>query len=197
MPIGTLSRLAEVLGASVEVTVRWEGEHLDRLIDARHAALQQQVAASLRDLGWLVRAEVSFNHYGDRGRVDVLALHPVLAMLLVVEVKTGIGDVQETLGRLDTKARLGRVLTASVGWNESRGVVPAFVIADARRARRTVAEHEALFRRYPVRGRSALSWLRRPRGPVPSGLLWWVKLPDSHGVTVRRARRVRTVKSGR
>lgn len=42
---------------------------------------------------------MSFNHYGDRGRYDILAFHPPTGILLVVEVKTGIGDVQATLGR--------------------------------------------------------------------------------------------------
>src|SRR5688572_8593116 len=86
--VGTIDRMTTALGASVHLQVRWHGEQLDRLLDAAHAAIQQAVAQFLTEVGWTVRVEVSFNHYGDRGRVDVLAFHPILRILLVVEVKS-------------------------------------------------------------------------------------------------------------
>lgn len=196
VPLGTVERIASALGATVDVTVRWQGEQLDRLIDAGHARLQQDIASVLASLGWLSRAEVSFNHFGDRGVVDLLAFNPGVKVILVVEVKTSIGDLQAALGRLDVKARLGRSLAETVGWTDGRAVVPAFVVADTRTARRIVAQHEALFIRYSVRGRSALAWIRRPRVPAPTGLLWFANVPDSHGASVTRGRRVRPVKRG-
>jgi transcriptional regulator with XRE-family HTH domain len=84
MTIARVDQIAMALGVSVAVQVRWQGEQLDRLVDAAHAALQQEVAELLIGLGWLIRVEVSFNHYGDRGRVDLLAFHPLLRVLLVV-----------------------------------------------------------------------------------------------------------------
>jgi transcriptional regulator with XRE-family HTH domain len=193
VPVGLIERLADALDASIELTMRWQGEQLDRLIDAGHAVLQEHTAALLASNGWLVRSEVSFNHYGDRGRVDVLAFQPPTRALLVVEVKTAIGDLQETLGRIDIKARLGATLAQSAGWDVPQAVVPALVLADRRGARETVAQHEALFTRYATRGRAALAWIRHPRAPAPAGLLWFVSVPDSHGASVTRGRRVRTV----
>jgi len=193
VPVGVIERLADALDASVEVTVRWQGEQLDRLIDAGHAGLEEHTAALLASNGWLVRSEVSFNHYGDRGRVDVLAFHPSARTLIVVEVKTAIGDLQEMLGRIDIKARLGMTLAQAAGWDLPQAVVPAIVIADRRAARRTVSEHQALFTRYALRGRAALAWIRHPRRPAPPGLLWFANLPNSHGASVTRGRRVRTV----
>jgi transcriptional regulator with XRE-family HTH domain len=193
MPLGVIERLADALDASIELTLRWQGEQIDRLIDAGHALLQEQTAALLTSKGWLVRSEVSFNHYGDRGRVDVLALHPSAHTLIVVEVKTAIGDLQETLGRIDVKARLGATLAQAAGWELPQAVVPAIVIADRRAARRTVAQHDALFGRYALRGRAALAWIRHPRPPAPTGLLWFANLPNSHGASITRGRRVRTV----
>lgn len=105
--LGSLETVAEALGATLALVLRWEGAELDRLADAAHARLQEQVAGALERLGWLVRIETSFNRYGDRGRVDVLAHHPVARTLLVIEVKSAIGDLQETLGRLDVKVGLG------------------------------------------------------------------------------------------
>src|SRR5687767_9128561 len=77
VPLATVVRIAEALGGSVDLTMRWEGEQLDRLADAAHAWLTEQVSAFLMQAGWVPRTEVSFNSYGDRGRVDVLAWHPM------------------------------------------------------------------------------------------------------------------------
>ena len=180
--LGRIDALAEALGASVDVTVRWQGERLDRLMDRVHAATQERAAASLRSLGWRTAVELSFNHYGDRGRVDVLAYHAPTACLLVGEVKSAVGDVQETLGRIDIKLRLGRSLAASAGWPEVRGVLPALIVTESRTARRVIASHPTLFARFSMKGRSATAWLRDPRLPPPTGLLWFVSLPDAHGV---------------
>jgi len=191
----TITRLTDALDASVDVTVRWQGEELDRLIDGGHAHLVQEPPARLGSLGWLTRVEASFNHYGDRGRVDVLAWHAPERILVVAEVKSAVGDVGETLGRLDVKARLGSVLAASVGWDSPRVIVPALVIGDARAARRLVAAHAAVFARYTLRGRQAWAWLRSPSAAAPSGLLWFARVPDARGAGVTRHARVRTVRS--
>ena len=197
MPLGTIERVAEALGATVDLTIRWQGEQLDRLLDAAHASIEEQAAAFLSSSGWSVRPEVSFNHYGDRGRVDLLAFSPGTGIVLVIEVKSSIGDLQDALGRLDVKVRRGRSLADASGWTGARAIVPAFVFADTRTVRRTIALHAAIFARFTLRGRSAQAWVRRPFLPAPSGLLWFVNVPDSHGVSVTRGRRMRTVKSER
>lgn len=189
MTIGSLDKVANALGATLHVQVRWQGEQLDRLMDAAHAAIQQSVADLLTGLGWVVRVEVSFNHYGDRGRVDILAFHPRFRILVVIEVKTALGDLQDTLGRLDVKVRLGRQIARELAWNDATSIIPALVLGDSRLARRTIAAHEALFARYDVRGRGALAWLRRPDQAVPTGLLWFTGRADSHPATIRRGQR--------
>lgn len=195
LTLGSVEKVAGSLGATVDLTLRWHGEQLDRIADAAHAAIQRAVAEELTSLGWLVQVEVSFNHYGDRGRVDVLAFHPGMRVVVAVEVKTALGDLQETLGRIDIKARLARTIAAEVGWSGLTGAVAMLVIGDSRTARRLVAQHAALFARYSLRGRAAVAWLRRPRQPVPSGVLLFLKLPNSHDMTVTRGRRVRTANS--
>jgi transcriptional regulator with XRE-family HTH domain len=188
--VRSLERVARALGFTLELRAAWRGAELDRLIDARHARLQELVARFLTEMGFSVRPEVSFSHYGDRGRVDVLALHPALRTLLVVEVKAEIADLQDTLGRLDVKARLGSVIAREAGWLNVTAVIPALVITDSRVARRTVAAHPTLFRRFTVRGRQATAWLHRPVDQ-PTGLLWFVKSPASRGVHTMPALRVR------
>jgi hypothetical protein len=196
LPLGAIGAVAEALGGSVDLMLRWEGAQLDRLTDAAHAWLTEATANHLAMAGWTVRTEVSFNHFGDRGRVDLLAWHPTTRTLAVVEVKSAIGDVQETLGRLDSKARLGRTLAREAGWGDPAAIVRVLVVGDSRRDRRIVAEHERMFDAFLLRGRRGRAWLRHPRLPAPSGLLWFAKVPDVHGVSTTRHRRVRTVKSG-
>jgi transcriptional regulator with XRE-family HTH domain len=197
LTLRSVERMVAALGATTNLLARWEGAELDRTIDAAHAALQERVGSDLRSLGWLVRVEVSFNHFGDRGRVDVVACHPATRVVLVIEVKSAFGDLQETIGRLDVKVRLGASIAQSAGWSEVTAIVPVLAVADARSVRRIVRRHPALFERYQVRGRQVPAWLRRPTLPAPSGLLWYVPRPDSRAVTVTPTKRVRPTTSSR
>ena len=54
--------------------------------------------------GWIVEAEFTFNDYGDRGSVDLLAWQPGRRALLIVEVKTSLTDLQAMLMSLSRKA---------------------------------------------------------------------------------------------
>jgi transcriptional regulator with XRE-family HTH domain len=195
--ISRIERVGSALSATVGLVLRWEGAELDRLVDARHARLQEGVAALLVSRGWGARAEVSFNQYGDRGRVDVLAFHPPTRTLLVVEVKSAIGDLHDALGRLDVKVRLAKPVAAGAGWTDVGAVVPCLVVGDTRASRRVVAQHTALFSRFAKRGRTALDRIRNPVSPAPSGLLWFVKMPNSRDVTTIRVRRVRNHRNAR
>ena len=186
-----VGRVVEALDATAELVVRWRGEQLDRLIDADHARLAEHTTALLNSLGWETRVETSFNHYGDRGRVDVLGFRADSLTLIVVEVKSNIGDTQDTHGRLDVKARLGPILAESVGWAPPKLVVPALVIAESRAAWRVIGDHAATFGRFVLRGRQALAWLRQPTSGAPSGVLWFVNLPNSRGAGVKKRVRVR------
>lgn len=171
--VGTLDAVIRALGAALSVQVQWHGERLDRLMDAAHAELQERVAQLLASAGWIVHVEVSFNRYGDRGRIDVFAVHPALRIALVIEIKTGIGDIQETVGRLDVKARVARTVARDLGIGELAAVVPALVLANSRPTRAVVARHAAIFERFSLRGRAARSWIRHPSGTLPRGLLWF------------------------
>lgn len=180
MTVRALDAVARALGASLSMQVEWHGERLDRLMDAAHAELQELVAALLTAAGWVVHVEVSFNRYGDRGRIDLLAIHPTLRIAVVVEIKSGIGDVQDTLGRLDVKVRVARPVARELGLGELVAVVPVLVIGDSRAARTVVATHGSLFGRFDVRGRAARAWIRQPGGVIPGGLLWFAS-PGSGG----------------
>lgn len=113
-----LDAWTSALGARLTIELRVEGER--PLTDERHARLQDWLVGRLRESGWIVEAEVSLNHYGDRGRIDVLAYHPTARVVLVIKVKSRIEDVQDLLGRLDIKMRIARILAEDRGWDAKR-----------------------------------------------------------------------------
>lgn len=195
--IATVRKALGALDAVADLRPIWGGHgDLDRLLDADHARLQSSWARRHARAGWVVWTEASYNVFGERGRIDLLAFHAGTGTLVVGECKTGIWDIQDTLGRLDEKARLGPRVAATRGWRVRR-VVPALVIADGRTARRRVADHQILFSGLPTRGRSAHAFVRDPRRPA-IGLLVFVSLPHANQGGLRRAgqRRVR-VKAAR
>ena len=100
-------------------------------------------------------------------------------------MKTGVWDLQETLGRLDVKVRLARTVAQERGW-AVRHVVGTLVVADSRTAYRRIADHAPLFAAYSTRGRSARAFVRAPTASV-TGILAFIPLPDSNHRHSRRA----------
>ena len=167
-----LERWAALVGAHLSIELQVAGER--PLHDQRQASIQAKLAATLRAAGWIVDVEVSFNDYGDRGRIDVLAFHPGHGILLVIEVKTRLDDAQDLLGRLDIKRRVAPSLAKERGW-PTTVTVPLIAIQDGRTARRRLSDHSALFARYPLRARAATAWLSNPAVPAPTGILIFTK----------------------
>lgn len=188
LQIGTVEAIIGALGGRLDVRIFWNGPELDRLLDAGHAALGAAIKQRMERWGWVVRVEVSYSHFGERGRIDLFAWHPTSRIILVIELKTDLVDVQALLGSLDVKTRLARQVAEQFGW-EVRHVIPAIVFADDHTTRRRIAKLDTLFDRFSMRGRACISWLRRPDS-VPSGVLWFVKPPPGTDRTMA-AQRVR------
>ena len=196
MTVGMLRRCLAVLEVRLDMVPGWRGADLARLRDATHAALQAVWKLRLERWGWQVWVEVSFNHYGDRGRIDLLAWHQVHRILLVIEVKSEIGDAQALLGGVDVNVRVASMTARRLGLGQPTAVVPLLVIGDGSTNRDRLRRFAPLFDRYAVLGRSAITWLRRPAG-VPSGLLALTDLRYATGSSAKPigAHRVRRRRS--
>lgn len=192
MTLAVMRRCLAVLEVRLELVPSWRGADLSRLRDATHASLQAVWKLRLERWGWQVWVEVSFNHYGDRGRIDLLAWHPVHRLALVVEVKSELDDAQALLGGLDVKCRVAPIVMRRLGIGPVAAVVPFVVLGDGSTSRDRLRRLAPLFSRFTVRGRAAFSWLRRPLG-VPAGLLALTDLRYATGSSVKRvgAHRVR------
>ncbi len=174
LSVRTLRRVCGTLEMRVDLQVRTRGADLDRMLSARHAQLAESVIRTLRrDFPeWQFLPEVSFAIWGERGVVDILAWHPGLRALLVIELKTEIVDVGELVGTLDKKRRLGREIAASHGWDPDT-VSSWVIVADGRTNERRIAAFRSTLRTaYPEDGRRMHGWLARPLGSVAALSIW-------------------------
>lgn len=188
IPARKLDQVAQALGAATDLRLNWNGEALDRLLDGAHARIVEFVAERLRRFGWEVVLEVTFSVRGERGSIDILAWHAASRVLLVIEVKSVVPDIQAMLVSLDRKWRLAIEIARARGW-APLAVGRLLVIGDTRTSRRRVEAVAATFAtEFPSRAVEVRRWLERPTADVPLRGLWFVSA--SQGLTIRhRVRR--------
>jgi transcriptional regulator with XRE-family HTH domain len=187
--VRALRAIAMAMDGELRITLEFRAGELDRLMDAGHAALVGAIAARLEGLGWEVRPEVSFAVFAERGSIDLVGWHGGTGTLLVIEVKTSLVSVEETLRRHDAKVRLApRVCAERFGWKVQR-VGRLLVLPDGTTPRRQVTQHGAVLRpAYPLRGRDLGAWLTHPSGSA-AGLLFLPFPSDGRGMSGVAARR--------
>jgi transcriptional regulator with XRE-family HTH domain len=178
----TLRHVCAALEIRVDLVPRWRGADLDRMLSSRHAVLAESVVEALRrdSPEWQVFPEVSFSIWGERGVIDLLAWHPGRRALLVIELKTELVDVGETLGTMDRKQRLAAQIAAECGWDA--GTVSGWIILAAGRTneRRLATFRSTLRAAYPADARQAGAWLRDPVGSVAALSIWHEAAPRSN-----------------
>ena len=179
--VSAVRRILAVLDARLEVDIRWRGGEVDRLLDARHAALVGQIVGQMLEGGWLTAVEVTYAKFGERGSIDVMAFHPEHRALVVVEVKSELTSLEETLRRLDQKVRLGpAVARERLGWVATRGVSRLLVLPETSTARDRLKAHAAVLdSTLPLRGLALRRWLEQPL--VPSAGIKLLRNSNPHG----------------
>lgn len=165
--LAVLRRIASPLEIRIEVQPRARALDLDRIVNARHAALADHLSKAIGRLpGWVVRPEVSYSEYGERGVIDLLCWHAGSRSLLVIEVKTELMEFGELLGKLDAKDRLAPTVARRFGWSVGT-VSVGLLVADSSTNRRRAALHASLLgSALPNTGPELTRWLRRPSGTV-------------------------------
>jgi transcriptional regulator with XRE-family HTH domain len=193
LSIRTIRIVASALDVRVDLLARWRAGDLDRLLNARHSALHDSVAAWFRDSmpGWELAPEVSFSIMGERGVIDIVAWHAGSRSILIIELKTDIADVNELVGTFDRKRRLAPKIAEDLGWQPL--TVSGWVIVAASRTNRArIAAHGAMLRAaFPSDGRAIRAWLADPVGKI-SALSSWASSTGSGSATSIRRVRTRT-----
>ena len=156
-------RVLDALGGRARVTAWYNGATADRLLDERHAALLERAIVVLAARHWDTSTEVTFNDYGDRGSIDLLAAHVATRHVLVGEVKASFGSLEETNRSLDVKVRLApKIARDRLGWAPT-AVSRVLIVPADRTIRRIVERHSQTFAAvYPARSREFRLWLRHP-----------------------------------
>ena len=199
LPLRSIRAIAAALEVTVELLPRSRAASLERIVNQAHASLAEQVVAWLTALGgWVVRPEVSFSRFGERGVIDLLAWHAASRSLLVIELKTEIVDVGELLGTLDRKLRNALEVAAGLGW-DANSVSGLLVVGDGDYNRRRAASFAATFEAaMPDRTTHVRRWLGTPSGTI-RGLIFFANRHPGQAnqriTTVRRIRRPRNGKS--
>ena len=165
---GTLRRLFAAVDARWEPTISWRGGDLDRLLDARHAAIVGTTTALLHARGWRVEVEVTYATHAERGSIDVLGWHDGGGIALVVEVKSELTSVEATLRKLDEKVRLTASAIAAERFGARPKAVARLVVLPASTTqRRRVARADGVLRAaLPDRDDAVRRWLRAPATPM-------------------------------
>jgi HTH-type transcriptional regulator/antitoxin HipB len=171
------------LEARVQLTPRWKGAELERLLDEAHAVVVAEVARRLVALGWIVELEVTYSEWGERGSIDVLGLRVADGAIVVVEVKTDVASTEALARKLDEKARLAPGIVSRRWRWEPTVVGRLLVMPDETRLRRLVRHHEVIARMFPVDAVAIRRWLSHPDGAMTG--LWF--LSDTRPLTQRRA----------
>ena len=176
--------LARAAGMSRAAVSRAERGHLDELT----LAAFRRVTAAL-DL----RVEVSYSIFGERGVIDMLAWHADRAMVLVVEFKTELIDVNDLVATMDRRRRLAIAIAQDFKWRPVSASSLVVLVGD-RTNRRRVTEHRTLLRAaFPADGRRLAGWLRDPGESVAMLAMW----PDERQETSRPGGRPLEARVGR
>jgi len=188
LTVGALRAISRALGMPSVVSLGWRSPEIDRLRDRLHAAMVEQVAAALSSLGWELVPEHSFNQYGERGSADILAWHRASSALLIVETKTRLFDLQDTLMAINRKRRLLPGLAAKeYGWHPGQvGVL--LVLPDVSTHRHVVWRHAATFAAaLPQRQVEVRHWLAHPNGGLRG--IWFLAISHDDDIGQRSRRR--------
>lgn len=192
LPLNLLRSIGGALEVRLELVPSWRGGELDRVLNARHSALHEELARRLAALrGWEWAAEVSFSIFGERGVVDVLGFHAATSSLLVVEIKSELVDPAGLVGQVDRYRRLAPAIARERGW-VSDSVSVWVVVGATDMNRRRVIRHRALLRQaFPVGGPSIRRWLLRPCGRVAALSFLAYPIPRNGTRRLTASRRVR------
>ena len=142
--VSALERHAAVFDLRVDIRLVGRGGDLVRLADEEHAAIIESLAAWFQKHGFVTELEASFNEWGERGRIDLLAFDPRTGTLVIVEVKTQLVDLQDLFGAINIRMRLSSKIAERRGW-QVRSTMTVLAVADTAVNRAVVRRHRALF----------------------------------------------------
>jgi len=169
--------ICKALGATlvlgIEAPVLLAGS---RQRDAAHARCVAYVTRRLTKEGWVVRREVQIGTPARPGWIDVLAFHPELRVLLVIEIKTELIDLGGLERQLGWYARDARHAAGSLGWSAADVVPVALLLTTTRNDVRLRENAAGIGQAFPRRWRDLIAVVRG--GVHAAGTGWGIAMID-------------------
>lgn len=196
LPLWKILAICRALEIRLDLLPRWRGGDLDRVLNAKHAAMAESIAKAFGRLGdWIIRPEVSFSVYGERGVVDFAAWHPVRRALLLIELKTELVEIGDLMATADRRRRLAVRIGREQGWDPVIVGIWVAVLASSANTERIKRHRHVLRAAFPSGGRALAGWLHDPAGPI--GILSLRVVPELRHASAGSAKRVRRPRSDR
>ena len=195
LSIHAVRGIMSALDVRLDLTPRWRGGELDRVIDSRHASIATLASNALVAAGWTTLQEVTYAIYRERGSIDVLGVRQDMSAAAVMEVKSELMSWEETQRRFDEKIRLlPKIVFERFGWRPR--IVGRILVLDATMTnrRRIAGLGAAADQAYPARTRLVSDWICNPDRNL--GGIWYVSNRRPQVGSERRGgfHRVRTPK---
>ncbi len=126
----TAALILDVLGvrASVDLRAPFIADH-GRQRDRGHSRCVAYVARRLRRLGWTVATEVEIVTGSSHGWIDLLAYRPDDGLLLIIEVKTELGDIGLLQRQVSWYERAAWDAARREGWQPRRAISAVLMLA--------------------------------------------------------------------
>jgi transcriptional regulator with XRE-family HTH domain len=149
--LAAVGRIFDVMGCRLDLRV--EAPFLAdrrRQVDPAHAQCVAYVVRRLTAAGWVAKREVEISHARSHGWIDVLAYRAADRALLVVEMKTEIGDLGRIERSMTWYEREAPMACRRLGWSV-RLVVGALIVLDTRATEmRLRLNRDALVQTFPL-----------------------------------------------
>jgi transcriptional regulator with XRE-family HTH domain len=148
--------------------------------DAAHARCVAYVMRRLIKEGWIVRREVQVGTPARPGWIDILAFHPELRVLLVIEIKTELVDLGGLERQLGWYVREARQAARSLGWRAGDVMPVALLLSTAVNDVRLRENATGIGQVFPRRWRDLIAVVRG--GVHAAGTAWGIAMidPRSH-----------------
>ena len=162
------------------------------MLDEGHARLIDATIALLAQLGWLWAVEVTYSIFGEYGSIDVLAFHPPTGSLLVIEVKTELTSIEETLRRHDAKVRLAAGIARDQRKWQPKSTSRLLVLPELTTTRDQLTRHARILGSVlPAENVAVRRWLAAPSGSLHGRLICRITSPRGRKREPQGSHRVR------
>jgi transcriptional regulator with XRE-family HTH domain len=166
----TAERLLSAIGARLVVAV--DAPFLadrERQLEPAHARCSAHVVARLRRSGWETRTEVEVGGDRSRGWIDVLAFHPGMGVLLVIEIKTEIRDFGAIERAIGWYERAGPPASRRFGWRPQAVQGCLLLLATQANDARATMARESFEVGFPIRARALEGLIAGTTPPTREG----------------------------